>query len=131
MAGAPVELLKRVPLFEGLDRKDLEAIAGSMKQRTFAAGEAVTTEGEAGVGFFVIEEGRATVSVQGEERRTYGPGDHFGEVALIGEVDRTATIKAETDLRCWGMSSWNFRPIVEGNAQIAWKLLQSLAKMLR
>jgi CRP-like cAMP-binding protein len=130
MAGAPTDLLESVPLFSGLESKDLEQIAGSMKQRRFADGETVAAEGVQGVGFFVIEQGTAKVTVHGEERRTLGPGDHFGEVALISGSDRTATVTANGDLVCWGMTSWTFRPIVEENASIAWKLLQAMAKML-
>ena len=130
MAGAPSDLLERVPLFGDLENRDLEQIAGSMKQRTFSAGDTVAQEGGQGVGFFVIESGIATVSVGGEERRTLKPGDYFGEVALISGGDRTATITADSELTCWGLTSWAFRPIVEENASIAWKLLQAMAKML-
>jgi CRP-like cAMP-binding protein len=130
MAGAPTDLLEQVPLFSDLDRRDLEQIAGSMKQRRFSPGETVAAEGEQGVGFFVIENGTARVTVGGEDRRMLGPGDYFGEVALISGADRTATVTADGELVCWGMTSWSFRPIVESNASIAWKLLQAMAKML-
>ena len=80
---------------------------------TDPAGETVTDEGKGGVGFFVIEDGSAKVSVQGEERGRLGPGDYFGEIALIAESPRTATIVAESDLRCLGMTFWDFRPLVE------------------
>jgi CRP/FNR family cyclic AMP-dependent transcriptional regulator len=124
----PVELLARVPIFQGLDRRDLERIAGSMKQRTFHAGDTVTAEGTGGVGFFVIESGEAKVTIGGRDRRTLGPGDYFGEVALLTDSPRTATITAETDLRCYGMTSWDFKPLVETHSSIAWKLLQTMAK---
>ena len=130
MAGAPTDLLERVPLFSDLEHKELEQIAGSMKQRTFAAGETVVAEGDQGVGFFVIENGIATVSVGGDDLRTLKPGDHFGEIALIAGGDRTSTITADSELICWGLTSWAFRPLVEENASIAWKLLQAMAKML-
>ena len=129
-ATQPVDLLQRVPLFADLDRRELESIASTMKQRTFEAGQTVATEGETGVGFFVIESGEATVAVGGEERRRLGPGDYFGEIALITHGQRTATITAESELRCYGMTPWDFRPLVEGNASIAWKMLQALAKQL-
>jgi CRP/FNR family cyclic AMP-dependent transcriptional regulator len=128
MAEGAVDLLKRVPIFSDLDRKELERIAASMKQRTFSAGDTVTSEGQTGVGFFVIEEGQATVTVGGEERRKLGPGDYFGEVALLNESARTATITAETDLRCYGLTSWEFRPLVETHGSIAWTLLQAMSK---
>ncbi len=128
MADGTVDLLKRVPIFSDLDRKELERIAASMKQRTFRAGDKVTSEGESGAGFFVIEDGEAKVTVGGEERRRLGPGDYFGEVALLNESARTATIMAETDLRCYGMTSWEFRPLVESHSSIAWKLLQAMSK---
>lgn len=101
-----------------------------MKERTFNAGDTVLVEGESGVGFFVIDTGTATVSVAGEERRKLGAGDYFGEVALLAQTDRTATITADDELRCYGLTSWAFRPIIEENASLAWKLLQSLGKML-
>jgi CRP/FNR family transcriptional regulator, cyclic AMP receptor protein len=131
VATAPVELLGRVPLFSGLGRRELERVASSMKERRFQKGDTLTTEGRGGVGFFVIEEGEADVTVHGDERAKLGPGDYFGEIALITESDRTATITAETDMRCYGMTMWDFRPLVETNASIAWNMLQQLAQKLR
>ncbi len=128
MAEGAVNLLQRVPIFSDLDRKELERIASSMKQRTFQAGDTVTTEGQSGIGFFMIEDGEAKVTVGGEERRRLGPGDYFGEVALLNESARTATITAETELRCYGLTSWEFRPLVETHGSIAWKLLQAMSK---
>jgi CRP/FNR family transcriptional regulator, cyclic AMP receptor protein len=128
VAREAVELLRRVPIFEGLDNRELDRIAGSMKQRTFRAGDTVTTEGQGGVGFFVIEDGEAKVTVHGTERRRLGAGDYFGEVALLNDSPRTATITAETDLRCYGMTSWDFKPLVETHGSIAWKMLQAMAK---
>jgi CRP/FNR family transcriptional regulator, cyclic AMP receptor protein len=131
MGTAPIELLERVPLFSGLGRRELERVSNSMKERRFRKGDMVTTEGRGGVGFFVIDDGEAEVTVHGEERAKLGPGDYFGEIALITESDRTATITAETDMRCYGMTMWEFRPLVESNATIAWNMLQSLAQKLR
>ena len=128
MAQEVVNLLEHVPIFQGLDHRELERIANSMKERTFRAGDTVTTEGAGGVGFFVIEGGEAKVSVGGEERRRLGPGDYFGEVALLTDSPRTATIVADTDLHCYGMTSWDFKPLVETHGSIAWKLLQAMAK---
>ncbi len=127
---AVTEALRRVPLFADLDKRELESIAKSMRERTFNPGQTIATEGSSGVGFFVIDDGRAKVSVGGEERAELGPGDYFGEIALIGGTDRTATVTAETELHCYGLSSWEFRPMVEHNAALAWKLLQALAKRM-
>ena len=128
---APIELLKRVPLFQGLDGKQLEMLSRNFSERTFKSGAEITTEGTGGVGFFVIEEGEAVVSVGGEERRTLGSGDYFGEVALIDEGTRSATIEARTDVKAHGLTPWQFRPLVEENASIAWPLLVALAHRLR
>ena len=123
-----VELLKRVPLFADLDGAELQQIANSMKQRTFSAGQEIAVEGQSGVGFFVIEDGQAKVTVHGDEVRRLGPGDYFGEVALITQGARTATVTADTDLKTYGMTFWDFRPLVEDTPSIAWKLLQSAVK---
>jgi CRP-like cAMP-binding protein len=132
VAEAPIELLEQVPLFQGLRHQDLERIARTFKERRFSAGDTVASEGAGGVGFFVIAEGTAGVDVHGEPRGQLGPGDYFGEVALIDDQAlRTATVTAETDLTCYGLTAWEFRPLVETNAEIAWKLLQVMAKRLR
>lgn len=131
MAGPPVELLQRIPLFAELESRELERLGESFKERTFNAGEPVATEGEGGAGFFVIESGEASVTVHGDERGRLGPGDYFGDVAMIDQGDRTASIKAESDLKCYGLTFWDFRPIVESEPRIAWPLLQAMAKRLR
>jgi len=130
-ASGPVEVIERVPFFANLSPRDVEGIAALFKERRFAAGETVTKEGAGGAAFFVIESGAATVSIGGRPRATLTKGDYFGEVALIDEGARTATITADTDLVCYGLSYWEFRPLVQQNATIAWNLLQNLAKQLR
>ena len=131
MAGPSVELLLRVPLFAELDPRELGRLSGSFKERTFEAGQSVATEGEGGAGFFVIESGEAVVKVHGEERGQLGPGDYFGDIAMIDQGDRTASIEAVSDLKCYGLTFWDFRPLVESDARIAWPLLQAMAKRLR
>ena len=131
MAEPTVDLLKKVPLFSGLDQRELKRLSGSFKERTFEVGEPVAVEGEAGAGFFVIESGEAVVTVHGEERGRLGPGDYFGDVAMIDQGDRTATIQADSELKCYGLTFWDFRPLVESDARIAWPLLQAMAQRLR
>jgi CRP-like cAMP-binding protein len=109
----------------------MEQIARLFKERHFAEGETVVMEGSGGAAFFLIDSGEATVSIRGEERGTLRQGDYFGEIALIDEGPRAATITASTELVCYGLTFWEFRPLVEQNGIIGWKLLQSLAKKLR
>ncbi len=131
MAGPSVELLQRIPLFAGLEPRELERLGGSFKQRTFGSGDIVATEGESGAGFFVIESGEAVVKVGDEEVRRLGPGDYFGDIALIDMGARSASIVADSELHCYGLTFWDFRPLVESDARIAWPLLQAMAKRLR
>jgi len=131
VADRRVDALHDFELFATLGRRELQRIADGLSERTFPAGAAVAREGEVGVGFFLIDEGRASVTVGGREVGRLGPGDHFGEISLILDTPRTATVTAETDLRCWGMTSWDFRRLVESNVAISWKVLESTALKLR
>ena len=125
------QTLAQVPLFAGVKPKDLKRLEKRMTERSFNEGDEITTEGKSGIGFFVIEHGNATVSIGGNILRTLGPGEHFGEVALIDSGPRSATVVATTDLRCRGMSAWEFRPFVEEHPEVAWALLETLVGRLR
>jgi CRP/FNR family transcriptional regulator, cyclic AMP receptor protein len=129
MAISP-EQLKHVPLFSELDDRELKSIASSLRERSFDAGTTVTEEGTSGIGFFVIEDGTATVSVGGSEVRKLGAGDYFGEIALMAKGPRSATIVADTDLHCYGLTAWDFRALVDANESMSWKLLETLAERL-
>ena len=129
--GAPVDAVDEVPLFASLRADDKEQVARLFKERRFAPGETVTREGSGGAAFFLIRSGDATVSVRGEARASLKAGDHFGEIALIDGGERSATVTADTELVCYGLTYWDFRPLVQSNPAIAWGLLQSLAKMIR
>ena len=131
MPGAPVEVLQRVPIFADLNKREVKQIARLFKERRFTAGETVAREGSGGAAFFLIDSGTATVSVRGQPRGGLGAGDYFGEIALIDGGPRSATVTATTDLVCFGLTFWDFRPLVQENAAIGWKLLQSLARKLR
>jgi len=131
MAGAPVPVVRRVPLFADLSKREAQQIARLFKERRFPEGETVVKEGSGGAAFFLIESGEATVIVGGRKRGTLNAGDYFGEIALIDEGARSATITATTELVCYGLTYWDFRPLVQQNGAIGWKLLQSLAKKLR
>jgi pyruvate,water dikinase len=126
-----VDVIERIPFFEGLTPRDVEGVAAMFKERRFEAGETVTREGAGGAAFFVVESGEATVTLGGREVGHLRAGDYFGEVALIDDGARTATITATTDLVCQGLTYWEFRPLVQQNATIAWNLLRTLAHRLR
>jgi CRP/FNR family transcriptional regulator, cyclic AMP receptor protein len=131
MAGAPLEAIRSVPLFAELSEDELTQVARLFKQRSFAPGETVAKEGSGGGAFYLIESGTANVSVAGRERAPLGPGDYFGEIALIDEGARSATITAVEPLSCYGLTYWDFRPLVQSNAGICWKLLQFMVARLR
>lgn len=131
MRGAPVETLRRVPLFADLSKREIQQIARLFKPRRFAAGATVVKEGSGGAAFFVIESGEATVFIRGKKQTTLKADDYFGEIALIDDGTRMATITASTELVCYGLTYWDFRPLVKANGVIGWKLLQQMAKMLR
>lgn len=127
----PVAALRRVELFVDLDRRQIEQIARLLKLRPFSKGEIVIMEGSGGAAFFLIDSGEATVSSKGVQVASLGPGDYFGEIALIDGGPRSATVTAATDLVCYGLTFWEFRPLIERNSAIAWKLLQAFARRLR
>lgn len=127
-----VDALAQVPLLSSLDRRHLERLAKDFSERTFPAGSVVVRQGDdRGIGFFVIADGEAVVSVDGAEVSRLGPGTHFGAIALIADRVRTATVTAATDLHCYVMTLWDFRAFVQGDAEVAWKLLEQLAGMLQ
>ena len=126
-----VKVIAQVPFFEGLSERDVAHIAGMFKERQFAAGETITMEGAGAAAFFVIDSGEAEVTLHGKPLATLGRGDYFGETALIDEGARSATITAKSDVVCHGLTYWEFRPLVQTNATIAWNLLQTLARRLR
>ncbi|HXF98543.1 MAG TPA: cyclic nucleotide-binding domain-containing protein [Gaiellaceae bacterium] len=130
MAKPSPDLLRKVSLFSGLDDRELQSLAEEFNERRFGPGETVALEGEGGLMFFVVDEGEAKVEVHGREVGRLGPGDSFGEIALIDRRPRTATVTALTELRTYGLPVFVFRPFVEARPQVAWKLLEALADRL-
>jgi CRP/FNR family cyclic AMP-dependent transcriptional regulator len=125
------EDLKRVPLFSGLNQRQLRQLATDFRERRVPAGTLLARQGEmSGVAFFVIAEGEAAVIVDGAQVATIGPGDHFGELAMISERERTATVEALTAMRCHTIQFWHFRAFAKKNPDVTWKLLQHVAGIL-
>jgi CRP/FNR family transcriptional regulator, cyclic AMP receptor protein len=125
-----IEALRRVSLFASLDKKTLRSIADLLHERTFEPGWMIAEQGKEGIGFFVIEDGEAEVLVEGSTVRRLVPGDHFGEIALLGQGPRTASVRSVTAMRCLTLDGWHFRPLVKGNPELSWALLEALARQV-
>jgi CRP-like cAMP-binding protein len=124
--------LKRVPLFADLDRRQLKKLADHFRERLLQPGSTPVQEGTmSGIGFFVLADGEATVSVGGNVVATLKPGDHFGELALVSEGERTATVTATTDLRVLEIPFYDFRDFALANPDVTWKLLQHVVSLLQ
>src|SRR4051794_41892014 len=94
---APIDVIKQVPLFKGLSDRELKTLANNFTERSFNAGQELTSEGQGAAGFFVIESGEAAVTVDGEVRRKLGGGDYYGEAAMIAGDHPTAESTGTTD----------------------------------
>ena len=128
---SPASALERVPLLSGMNDRARGRLAKTMKDRTFAAGREVVAQGRTGAGFFLIIDGSAVVTIGGEVIRTLGPGDYFGEMALLHGGPRSATVTAQSELSCLTISAWGFKAFVQEHPQVAWDMLQKLAERLR
>jgi CRP/FNR family cyclic AMP-dependent transcriptional regulator len=127
-----IDDLREVTLLHGLKESDLVSLAADLAERRVAAGDPIVGEGTGGVAFFFILEGETSVSVAGEEVATLKRGDYVGELALLDpEGPRSATVTAKTDVVLAAMSAWQFRPFVLAHSDVAWLLLQRLARRLR
>jgi CRP/FNR family cyclic AMP-dependent transcriptional regulator len=131
VARASVDAIRQVPLFADLDDAELARLADRFVERSFKEGDVVVEEGATGTSVFVIVNGNAAVSVGNELKASLGPGDYFGEMAVMDDGTRSASIIAATDLDVCFLTPWEFRPFVEEHPEVAWKLLRSLARRLR
>jgi CRP-like cAMP-binding protein len=131
MPAPRVELLKRVPFLAKAGESELVALAPRFTERRYGSGSPVTSGGSSGVGFFVVAEGRATVRLHGEAVRRIGPGDHFGEIALVDGGRRSAEIVADTNMLCLGIPASELRTFVKSHPEVAWALLEHVVHRLR
>jgi len=126
-----LDLLRAVPLLSDLSKKDLERILNTAKETFHNEGESIVTEGRGGVGFHLITDGKVRV-VRGDRTvATLGPGDFFGEMALVDDAPRSASVIAESDLATVVISKWEFRPLVRSHPELAWKLIEHLVARVR
>jgi CRP/FNR family transcriptional regulator, cyclic AMP receptor protein len=123
--------IRSVRLFEGMSDSDLRSIAEQMREVRQASGTQVAVPGSEGVGFMVILEGQAQVDTQDGRKRLLGPGDHFGEMALLDQEGRSATVTARTDLVLGAIAEWNFKPVLMEHPEVAYRLLQTLSRRVR
>jgi CRP/FNR family cyclic AMP-dependent transcriptional regulator len=123
-----VEALRRAPLFEGLSRKELVQLARMSDDLEVPPGKALCKEGDTGQEFFVIIDGEAEVTKKGKRLATRGPGDFVGEIALLEQTPRTATVTAKTPLRLFVLTRRDFRHLVEENPSVERKVLRALAR---
>jgi CRP/FNR family transcriptional regulator, cyclic AMP receptor protein len=123
-----VEALRRAPLFEGLSKKELTQLARVSEDMEVPPGTTLTKEGEIGHEFFVIVDGETQVKRKGRSLGTRGAGDFIGEIALLEQVPRTATVTAKTDLRVFVLTSKDFRHLLEESPNVERKVLRTLAK---
>jgi CRP/FNR family transcriptional regulator, cyclic AMP receptor protein len=133
MAGSTVviEWLRQVPLFSACSNRELRAIAGVVKDVNHAKGTVIATEGDPGVGLFVIVDGEAEVTIGGKRMAILRRGDFFGEIALLDGGPRTATVTATSDVKLLGLTEWVFRGLMQEHPTIAIKTLEAMAGRLR
>jgi putative iron-dependent peroxidase len=125
------EILRRISLFERCSAHELRFIASRAESREYPAGATLCEQGQTGDEFFVIVDGRADAKRDGSTLRSIGPGDFFGEIALIDKGPRTATVTATTPLRCFVIPSLQFRDVLGQNADTAVRILDAVTERLR
>lgn len=123
--------LRSVKLFEGMPEADLGRLAQQMREVRHARGSEIAVRGREGIGFMVILEGQAEVSTPDGGSRVLGPGDHFGEMALLDHEGRSANVTARTDLQLAAIAEWSFKPFLIDNPEVAYRMLQTLSRRLR
>jgi CRP/FNR family transcriptional regulator len=123
--------VKQAKLFKGLPDSELRSIEKQMKIVNHPAGHEIVVRGDNGVGFMVILDGTVTVdTIQGKSRKL-GPGDSFGEMALLDQEGRSASIKADTDVSMATIPEWNFKPFLKEHPEVTYRLLQILSQRVR
>jgi CRP-like cAMP-binding protein len=125
------EVLSGVPIFSMLSKREIAQLQKDVHERTFPAGTVLSEEEGFGTVFTVIVEGQATVTVHGKTARVLKAGDFFGEMALIDRSPRSATITADTELKCLVLTQPVFRPFAVSHPETMWALLELMVKRVR
>jgi CRP-like cAMP-binding protein len=126
-----IERIKSVPLFSEFGEKELQRVAAIAKEVSFPQGKVIAKQGETGVGFHMISEGEASVSVDGVDHATLGPGSYFGEISLIDGGPRSATVTAKSDMKTVSLTSWDFNALLDQFPELSRRLLKQLCRRLR
>ncbi len=126
-----ISQLKRIPLFASLSKKDVARLASAADEVDFAAGHTLITEGEAGSEAYVVLSGTVSVSRQGTMIAALGPGEIIGELALLEDAERTASVTCETDCSMLVLDRRHFVPLLEDTPALAIGFLEELARRLR
>ena len=125
-----VALLMRTPLFAECTKAELIEVAIIADEREASTGDRLTEEGQRGREFFVLVEGAVAVTSDGRKLADLGPGDWFGEIAILTYKQRTATVTATSAVRLLVISDRAFRRVVETTPRIALKVLRTVAERL-
>jgi CRP-like cAMP-binding protein len=123
--------LKPVGIFKGMPPAELKKISKQMREIRHPKGAEIMIRGEGGVGFLVILTGEAEVETGDGRRRTLGPGDHFGEMAMLDQQGRSATVTAASDLVLAAVPEWGFKPFLQDHPEVTYRLLETLSRRLR
>jgi CRP/FNR family transcriptional regulator, cyclic AMP receptor protein len=127
----PTESLRQVPLFSGLERKELAELAKLVKEMRYEPGASIVQTGAGGHGLYIIKEGRVSVVRDGQRVASFGPGQFFGEISVLDGGPRTADVKADTETVCLTLISWEVKPLLMENASMTYKMLLEMVKRLR
>ena len=123
--------IRRAKLFEGLPDSEIREIEKQMKTVRHPAGHEIVVRGDGGVGFMVITDGKVSVKTVQGRTRMLGPGDSFGEMALLDHEGRSATITADSDVTLATIPEWNFKPFLKEHPEVAYRLLQTMSRRIR
>ena len=126
-----IALLQDTPIFANTSEKSLESMIKSAVEKTVSPGEKLVQEGQGGVGFYLILEGKAEVIKDGQKLAELGTGNFFGELAVIDGQTRTADVVAVTETKCWILSQWAMKSIIANHPEVALSMLEELARRLR